>query len=179
MNKFLLPLAAFVLLAVVLGIGIKRSPEKSVIASVLIGRPAPEFNLPSLTDPTTKVSTSALRGKPYVLNVWGTWCVECRAEHSSLLELQKLGEVPIIGLNWKDDEAQALSWLSELGNPYAQIAVDKEGRTAIDWGVYGAPESFLIDAKGIVIHKHVGAMTLEVWRRDFLPRLTGRAAGAT
>jgi len=179
MNKFLLPLAAFVLLAVVLGIGIKRSPEKSVIQSVLIGRPAPEFNLPSLTDPSAKVSTSALRGKPYVLNVWGTWCVECRAEHQSLLALQKLGQVPIIGLNWKDDEAQALSWLSELGNPYAQIAVDKEGRTAIDWGVYGAPESFLIDAKGIVIHKHVGAMTLEVWQRDFLPRLNGQPAGTT
>lgn len=179
MNKFILPLAAFVLLAVVLAVGIRRSPEKSVITSVLIGRTAPEFNLPSLTDPNTKVSTTALRGKPYVLNVWGTWCVECRAEHQSLLELQKLGQVPIIGLNWKDDEAQALAWLSQLGNPYAQIAVDKEGRTAIDWGVYGAPESFLVDAKGIVVHKHVGVMTLEIWRKEFLPRLNGTPAGPT
>lgn len=179
MNKFLLPLAAFVLLAVVLGIGIKRSPEKSVIASVLIGRPVPDFNLPSLTDPNAKVSTAALRGKPFVLNVWGTWCVECRAEHAALLEVQKLGQVPIIGLNWKDDEGQALAWLAQLGNPYAQVAVDKEGRTAIDWGVYGAPESFLVDAKGIIVHKHVGVMTLEIWQKDFLPRLNPAPAGST
>jgi len=179
MSKFLLPLGAFALLAVVLAIGIKRAPEKSVIASAIIGKPAPQFTLPSLTDPSARVSTAALQGKPYVLNVWGTWCVECRVEHQSLLEVQRLGQVPIIGLNWKDDDAGALEWISQLGNPYAQIAVDKDGRTAIDWGVYGAPETFLIDAKGIVIHKHVGPMSLDIWKRDFEPRIASRKVNPT
>jgi cytochrome c biogenesis protein CcmG/thiol:disulfide interchange protein DsbE len=179
MNKFIVPLAAFALLVVVLAIGIKRSPEKSFIPSVLIGRPAPEFTLPSLTDPNTKVSSATLHGKPYVLNVWGTWCVECRVEHQSLLEIQGLGQVPIIGLNWRDEEAQALDWIAKLGNPYTQIAVDKDGSTAIDLGVYGAPETFLVDAKGIIIHKHFGPLSMQIWQRDFVPKLTGHPADPT
>jgi len=179
MNKFLWPLGAFALLAVVLAIGVKRAPEKSTIASVLIGRPAPAFDLPNLTNPSARVSTAALQGKPYVLNVWATWCGACREEHQSLLELQRLGQVPIIGLNWRDDDAGALEWITQLGNPYSQIAVDKDGRTAIDWGVYGAPETFLIDAKGIVIHKHVGPMSLDIWKRDFEPRIAGRKVNPT
>jgi cytochrome c biogenesis protein CcmG/thiol:disulfide interchange protein DsbE len=179
MNKFVVPIIAFALLVVVLGIGIKRSPEKSFIPSVLVGRPAPEFTLPSLTDPSTMVSSATLRGKPYVLNVWGTWCVECRVEHQSLLEIQKLGQVPIIGLNWRDDDAQALAWIAQLGNPYAQIAVDKEGHAAIDLGVYGAPETFLVDAKGIIVHKHFGPLSLAIWQRDFVPKLMGHPADRT
>lgn len=178
-NRFVLPLGAFVLLAVVLAIGVKHSPQNSVIKSVLIGHPAPEFTLPSLTDPTHPVSSKALLGKPYVLNVWATWCRECRLEHESLLQIQRLNQAPIIGLNWKDDDAGALAWIDQLGNPYTQIAVDKDGRTAIDWGVYGAPETFLIDANGIVIHKHVGPLSVQVWQRDFVPHLSGQPAGAT
>ncbi len=170
-NKFILPLVGFVVLVVILAIGIKRAPDKEVLASVLIGHPAPEFTLPSLTEPGSMVSSKTYLGKPYVVNVWATWCGECRVEHQSLLQLQQQSGVPIVGLNWKDDDAQALAWLAQLGNPYAQIAVDKEGRTAIDFGVYGAPETFLIDAKGIVIHKHVGALSMEIWQRDFAPRL--------
>jgi cytochrome c biogenesis protein CcmG/thiol:disulfide interchange protein DsbE len=178
-TRFILPLIAFAVLVAVFSIGIKRAPEKSVLASVLIGKPAPVFDLPSLTDPARRVSSKTLLGKPWLLNVWATWCGACREEHSSLLQIQQEGQVSIIGLNWKDEDAAALGWLGELGNPYTQIAVDKRGHAAIDWGVYGAPETFLVDAKGVVIYKHVGALSAEVWQREFLPRLTGRAPGST
>lgn len=171
MNKFLLPLGGFALLAIVLAIGVKRSPEKSTIPSPLIGRPAPAFALASLTDGNRIVRSSDLRGRPYLLNVWGTWCVQCRAEHAMLLEVQASKLAPLIGLNWKDEDDQALEWLARLGNPYDTVLVDRDGRTAIDWGVYGAPETFLVSAAGIVTYKHVGALTREVWAREFIPRL--------
>ncbi len=122
------------------------------------------------------MSSGQLKGRWYLFNVWGTWCVECRAEHSMLLEVRRAALVPLIGLDWKDDDAQALSWLAQLGNPYEVVAVDRSGRTAIDWGVYGAPETFLVNAEGIVVFKHVGALTPEVWTREILPRLPHPAA---
>jgi cytochrome c biogenesis protein CcmG/thiol:disulfide interchange protein DsbE len=176
MNRFVLPLGAFGLLAVVLAIGIKHSPNKGTIASPLIGKPAPRFSLPSLTDTNRTIRSVDLKGHWYVFNVWGTWCVACREEHTMLLEARQAAVVPIIGLDWKDDDSQALSWLAQLGNPYESIAVDRDGRTAIDWGVYGAPETFLVNPEGIVVHKHVGPLTREVWERDFLPRLPRQAA---
>src|SRR5207245_9002499 len=102
---------------------------------------------PSLTDGDRTVSATSLRGRWYLLNVWGSWCGTCREEHSMLLEVRQSGLVPLIGLDWKDDDAQALSWLQQLGNPYEVVAVDREGRTAIDWGVYAAPESFLVNPR--------------------------------
>jgi len=171
MNRFVVPLGVFALLVVVLWIGVLRSPEKSNIPSPLIGKPAPQFQLPNLTDPAAVVDSKQLRGRWYIFNVWGTWCSGCRAEHAQLLAMQQATTVPIVGLNWKDDEAQALQWLAQLGNPYTTIAVDKEGRIAIDWGVYGAPETFLVDPNGIVVHKHIGPLTPEAWARDFVPRL--------
>lgn len=176
MNRFILPLGAFAILAVVLAVGIKHSPEKGVIPSALIGKPAPEFTLPVLTDTGRTFSSKELKGKWYVFNVWGTWCVECRAEHSALLQIRNLGRIPLIGLDWKDDDPQALKWLSELGNPYEVVAADREGRTAIDWGVYGAPETFLVDPNGIVVYKYVGPLTLEAWQTQFVPRLPPQAA---
>jgi cytochrome c biogenesis protein CcmG/thiol:disulfide interchange protein DsbE len=110
-----------------------------------------------------------------VLNVWGTWCVGCRQEHGALLEIAQRGEVPIVGINWKDDREQALRWLRELGNPYVVNGSDDEGRVAIDWGVYGAPETFLVDGTGKVIFKHIAPLTVEIWERDFVPRI--RQAG--
>ena len=175
MNRFALPAAVFVLLVVVLAIGIKHSPNKGTIMSPLLGKPAPQFSLPNLTDPARVVSSAGLRGRWYLLNVWGTWCGECRAEHEMLLEVRRAAVVPLVGLDWKDDDAQALSWLAQLGNPYEVIAVDRSGRTAIDWGVYGAPETFLVNPQGIVVFKHVGALTPDVWTRDILPRLAPRA----
>ncbi len=178
MNRFLLPLGLFALLAVVLAIGIRHSPDKGLIASPLLGRPAPQFTLPNLTDPAHVVRSVDLKGRWYLLNVWGTWCVECRAEHDMLLTVHRSGRVPLIGLDWKDDDAQALAWLAQLGNPYDTIAVDRSGRAAIDWGVYGAPETFLVDPQGIIVYKHIGALSDEIWTREILPRLPPPAATA-
>jgi cytochrome c biogenesis protein CcmG/thiol:disulfide interchange protein DsbE len=178
MNRFALPAGVFGLLVVVLAIGIKHSPDKGTIMSPLLGKPAPQFSLPNLTDPARVVSSADLKGRWYLFNVWGTWCGECRAEHEMLLEVRRAAVVPVVGMDWKDDDAQALSWLAQLGNPYEVVAVDRSGRTAIDWGVYAAPETFLVNPQGIVVFKRVGALTPEVWTRDILPRLP-RAAGKT
>jgi cytochrome c biogenesis protein CcmG/thiol:disulfide interchange protein DsbE len=170
-NRFLVPGLVFLALAVVLFVGVVRSPNKSTQQSALLGKPAPEFDLPSLAQPDARVTLAQFAGRPWVLNVWGTWCVECRVEHDVLLEIARSNVVPIVGLNWKDDDALARQWLAELGDPYAVIAVDREGRTAIDFGVYGAPETFFIDERGIVQFRHVGPMTKAVWEREFLARL--------
>jgi cytochrome c biogenesis protein CcmG/thiol:disulfide interchange protein DsbE len=176
MNRFVLPLGIFALLAVVLAIGIKHSPEKGLIPSPLIGKPAPQFSLPSLTDANHIISSSGLRGRWYLFNVWGMWCGACREEHSMLLEVRRSGIIPLIGLDWKDDDARALSWLAELGNPYEVVAVDRQGRTAIDWGVYAAPETFLVNPQGIVVYKCIGELTRQVWEKEILPRLPARQA---
>jgi cytochrome c biogenesis protein CcmG/thiol:disulfide interchange protein DsbE len=178
MNRYVVPIGVFALLVVVLAIGIGRAPEKSIIKSVLLDKPAPQFVLPQLGD-AAPFDSRSLQGRWYVLNVWGTWCAECRAEHETLLEIQRSGRVPLVGLNWKDEDALATDWLSQLGNPYSHVALDREGRVAIDWGVYGAPETFLVDAAGVVRYKHVGPMTPEVWQREFLSRLPPAGAAAT
>lgn len=167
--RFLLPAAAFAVLVGFFVIGLQRDPGN--IPSPLIGKAAPAFSLESLGDPAWRVGSADFAGRPWLLNVWATWCVGCRDEHAALLTIARENRVPIVGLNWQDDRALALRWLAQLGNPYASVAYDPDGRTAIDWGVYGAPETFLIDAEGRVIRKHVGPMTLDVWRRDFLPLL--------
>lgn len=178
MKRFLLPLGLFALLVVVLAVGIQRAPEKSVIPSALIGRPAPAFVLPTLGN-TGSFDSASMRGGWYLLNVWGTWCAECRAEHEMLLEVSRSGRVPIVGLNWKDDDGAAAQWLQQLGDPYAVVPVDRDGRVAIDWGVYGAPETFLVDPSGTVIHRHVGPLTPAVWQQEFLSRLPPAAPAAT
>jgi cytochrome c biogenesis protein CcmG/thiol:disulfide interchange protein DsbE len=170
LNRFILPFVVFLALAGVLFIGVRHSPDKSTMASALLGKPAPAFELPVLGE-ARKLSSREFAGKPWVLNVWGTWCVACREEHEALLAISRLGQVPMVGLSWKDEDQAAQQWLAQLGNPYTVVAVDKEGRTAIDFGVYGAPETFLIDARGIVLYRHVGAMTLEVWQQEFMSRL--------
>jgi len=176
-SRFLLPLGVFLLLAVVLGIGIWHAPEKGVVTSPLLGKPAPQFSLPDLNQPTHQVRSVDLKGRWYLFNVWGTWCVECRAEHDMLLRVQRAGLVPLIGLDWKDDASQARAWLTQLGNPYQAVAVDTSGRVAIDWGVYGAPETFLVNPRGIVVYKHVGALTDAVWSKEILPRVSAAPPG--
>jgi len=175
-NRFALPVVLFAALGGVLYIGVVHSPNKSTMASALLGKPAPGFNLPLLGEPGKKLSLTQLAGRPWVLNVWGTWCVACREEHAALLAIARENRVPLIGLNWRDQDDAAQSWLAQLGNPYSAVAVDREGRTAIDFGVYGAPETFFIDAAGRVQYRHVGAMTAEVWQREFLSRLPRGAA---
>jgi cytochrome c biogenesis protein CcmG, thiol:disulfide interchange protein DsbE len=179
MNRFIVPIVAFALLVVVLAIGIRHAPEKGAIPSALLGKPAPSFALPNLTDPAHTVRSSDLKGRWYLFNVWGTWCFECRAEHQTLLEVRQAGVVPLIGLDWKDDETEARTWLEQLGNPYEAVAVDHGGRTAIDWGVYGAPETFLVNPQGLVVYKLVGPLTREVWAREILPRVSRQSAAGT
>ena len=177
MLKYLVPLAVFAVLGVFLWQGLDRNP--SYVPSPLIGKPAPAFKLPSLEDSAFAVDSTELRGRPYVLNVWGTWCVGCREEHEVLVRIAERRLVPIIGLNWKDNRDTARQWLAEFGNPYAVVAEDSEGRVAIDWGVYGAPETFLVGSDGVVLYKHVAPMTLDVWEKEFVPRLAAaRGPGA-
>lgn len=171
MIRFLIPGLVFLVLAGVLFVGVVHSPNKSTMQSALLGKPAPSFDLPVLDDPATRLTSAQLAGRPWVLNVWGTWCVECRVEHEVLMQIARRGELPIVGFDWKDEDEAAKEWLRQLGNPYSAVAVDKDGRAAIEFGVYGAPETFFIDARGIVQFRHVGAMTIEVWEREFVARM--------
>jgi cytochrome c biogenesis protein CcmG/thiol:disulfide interchange protein DsbE len=175
MNRFWLPLGIFAALVVVFGVALKRAPEKQFVASALIGKSAPAFVMPDLLQPGVNVDSATYKGKWVLLNVWGTWCVECRAEHAQLLAIQREGKVSVLGLNYKDDDDAARQWLQELGNPYAAVGVDKEGRVAIDYGVYGAPETFLINPQGIVVHKVVGVITPELWQTKLSPMVEGKS----
>src|ERR1044071_5452216 len=175
MNRFVLPLCGFVLLAVILYFGVQNSPDREHLRSVLIGKPAPQFVLPDLMNPGATISNAKFKGKPYLLNVWGTWCVTCRVEHPVLMQLAAKQAVPIVGLNWKDeDENAAHEWRQEFGNPYTAIAQDKTGREAINWGVSAAPETFLVDANGIVQYRLGTAMSPQIWEEEFVPRLNGK-----
>ena len=167
----ILPVTLFVVLVAFFIRGLELNPR--YVPSPLIGKAAPAFSLPALSDPQVTVTEAVLSGQPTLLNVWATWCVGCREEHDFLLELARTAGVPIYGLNWKDDAAAAQEWLEKLGNPYQAVAFDGEGRVAIDWGVYGAPETFLIGADGTVLYKHLAPLTAEIWEREFLPLLDG------
>ncbi len=167
--RYLIPVLIFAGLVAFFAIGLKRDPR--YIPSPLIGKPAPAFELSAVEDPARKVSSRDFQGRMYVVNVWGTWCVGCREEHATLLEIARSNVVPIVGLNWKDELPLAQQWLQQLGNPYVATAFDPEGRVGIDWGVYGAPETFLVDGNGVVQYKHIAPLTMEVWQREFLPRI--------
>lgn len=173
MLRYLIPVGLLAALVAFFFVGLGR--DKETLPSPLLGKPAPEFSLPRLDDPAQVVSNKDFAGQPYVLNVWATWCVGCRQEHDALLTIASRGEIPIVGLNWKDERDLAQQWLRELGNPYVVTAFDQEGRVAIDWGVYGAPETFLVDARGNVVHKHVAPLTVDIWEREFVPLLKQQA----
>jgi len=167
MNRFVIPLALFAGLVVFLAIGLGRDPHE--VPSPLINKPAPAFQLPQVHESTKTFSAQEMRGKVWLLNVWASWCVSCREEHSLLLELARSGEVPLYGLNYKDQRNDAISWLNELGNPYLLSAADLDGRVGIDYGVYGAPETYLIDRDGVIRFKHVGPLTPAVIQDKVLP----------
>jgi len=167
MLRYLVPLGLFLVLVVFLAIGLGRDPH--VIPSALINKAAPTFRLPQLKDPAKTFSAEDMRGKVWILNVWASWCVACRDEHPWLFEYARSGAVPIYGLNYKDQREDALAWLGELGDPYVLSAVDLDGRVAIDYGVYGAPESYVIDQNGTIRLKHVGPLTPDIWSQKVLP----------
>jgi cytochrome c biogenesis protein CcmG/thiol:disulfide interchange protein DsbE len=165
--RYLIPLVLFLVLVVFLAIGLTRNPDE--LPSALLDKPAPTFRLPQLKDPAKTFSADDMRGKVWVMNVWASWCVACRDEHQYLGGYAKSGTVPIYGLNYKDTSENALAWLEELGDPYVLSAVDADGRVGMDYGVYGAPETYLIDKSGTIRLKHVGPVTPDVWNKEFLP----------
>ena len=170
MNRLLLlPLVLFVGLVAFLMVGLRRDPHE--IPSPLINKPAPAFQLKQLQDPAKTFSVQDMRGKVWLLNFWGTWCVACREEHPLLIQYAKTGAVPIYGVDYKDERATALQLLEDEGNPYTVTASDPDGRLSIDYGVYGAPETFLIDRDGVIRYKQIGPITEESWAKEILPRV--------
>ena len=169
MTRFLLPLGAFLVLAGFLAVGLRLDPRD--VPSPLIDKPAPAFVATALARPEAMLRRDDLLGKVWVLNVWASWCAACREEHPLLVDFARRTAVPIYGLNYKDDRAAGLGWLRRFGNPYVDSLFDPEGRIGIDYGVYGVPETFVIDRTGVIRHKHVGPLTPAVLRDTIEPLL--------
>jgi len=169
MTRYLLPLGIFVVIAAFLAIGLRLDPRE--VPSPLINKPAPAFTLPQLHQPARQFSREDMKGKVWLLNVWASWCVACREEHPVLVELSKTNVVPIVGLNYKDERPDGLRWLGQFGDPYQLSVFDHEGRVGIDYGVYGVPETFLIDKAGIIRYKRIGVVTPEILRDKILPMI--------
>ncbi|MDX2217879.1 MAG: DsbE family thiol:disulfide interchange protein [Burkholderiales bacterium] len=165
--RFLLPLGIFAVLVYFLFKGLSLNPRE--VPSPLVDKPVPNFSLPKLHAPDQKLSATDLKGQVWLLNVWGSWCVSCRIEHPLLNEIAKNNIVPIYGLNWKDKREDAIGWLNKYGDPYVASVADIDGRVAIDFGVYGAPETFVIDKQGIIRMKHIGPISAESLQKDILP----------
>ncbi len=166
---FLIPLAAFFALATMLAFGLRLDPRE--VPSPLIDKPAPAFTLPRLDDPQQTIRLADLRGKVWMLNVWASWCVACREEHPLLVQFSRKRLVPIYGLDYKDKRVDATAWLTGFGNPYEASMFDEEGRVGIDFGVYGVPETFVIDQNGVIRLKHIGPLTPEVLATKIEPLL--------
>lgn len=175
MIRYILPLVAVVALIVFLSLGLTRGDPRA-LPSPFIGKPAPLFELPKLKDLESTISSEDLAGKFTLVNVWATWCAGCRQEHDFLLELSESNAIPIYGINWRDTRPEALQWISQLGDPYVASGYDVDGRVGIDWGVYGAPETFLVSGDGIVVHKHLGPLNRNIWEQDFIPLIDAGGA---
>ena len=167
MLKYIIPLLLFIILAVFLGLGLKLNPND--IPSPFINKPAPEFSAPKLNAPEQTLTPADLKGQVWLFNVWASWCVSCRAEHPILNQFAKQYAVVIIGLNYKDEPEDAKTWLKTLGNPYNVSIMDQDGRIGIDYGVYGVPETFVIDKKGLIRYKHTGPVSANDVQKIFLP----------
>ena len=165
--RWFIPLALFLVLAAFLWAGLSRDPHE--VPSPLIGKEAPAFRLAQLHAPERMLATADLRGKVWLLNVWASWCVSCRVEHPLLLELARTGLVSVYGLDYKDKPDEGQAWLAQNGNPYAISIVDQDGRVGIDYGVYGVPETFLIDKNGVIRYKQIGPLTVEALKNKILP----------
>ena len=169
MNRFVIPLILFALMVGLLGYGLNLDPKK--VPSPLIDKSAPTFSLAMLDDPSRQLSTADMLGQVWVLNVWASWCVSCRAEHAVISELARKDLVTVVGLNYKDEPDDAERWLQQFGNPYATSVIDRDGRVGLDWGVYGVPETFVIGADGLIKYKHIGPVTMESLNNKIMPVL--------
>lgn len=178
MNSRTIPLIGFVLLVVLLIAGLKIADKKTELPSPLIGKPAPAFDLPVLASPDKTMSKESLLGKPYLVNFWGSWCVTCRAEHPVVKQLADLNAVYIIGMNFRDERDDAIAWLKRWGNPYDVSLIDADGRLSVDFGVYAAPETFLVDPSGTIVFKHLGQLTWDVVENEILPRVSEMETGS-
>lgn len=167
----LVPIGIFLLLGILLAVGLKIADTKEDLPSPLIGKPMPAFSLPLLDREDVIVESAALIGEPLLVNFWASWCVTCRVEHPVIEDLAKSGVIRIVGMNFRDEPADAKAWLQRFGNPYDLIISDRSGRTSIDFGVYAAPETFLVDASGTIVFKQLGALTPEVIEQEILPRI--------
>ena len=167
MLKYIIPLLLFIIMAVFLALGLNLKPSE--IPSPLLNKPAPAFSAPKLQAPEEKLTPADLKGQVWLFNVWASWCVSCRAEHPVLNQLAQQHAVVIVGLNYKDEPNDAKNWLNTLGNPYNVSIMDQDGRIGIDYGVYGVPETFVIDKKGLIRYKHTGPVTAEDVQQTFLP----------
>lgn len=176
MLKYLLPFLLFIALAVFLALGLKLNPKD--IPSPLINKPTPAFSLPILGIPEKQLSNQDLQGQVWLLNVWASWCVSCREEHPVLLQFAQQSSVTLVGLNYKDQADAAIEWLTKLGNPYTVSLMDSEGRTGIDYGVYGVPETFVIDKHGIIRYKQTGTVTADNLEKVFMPLINQLEAEA-
>ena len=177
MNSRVLPLMAFVLLVALLVVGLKIADRKTQLPSPLIDKPAPAFDLPVLGQPGQTMSRESFLGTPYLVNFWASWCVTCRVEHPVITDLARSGALRVIGFNFRDENADAQAWLAQFGNPYEVTLVDLDGRISIDFGVYAAPESFLVDPSGVIVFKQLGAMTHDIIETEILPRLASMESG--
>ena len=166
-KKLLIPLGVFVVLCAFLLVGLWRDPRE--VPSPLIGKPAPPFVLAQLHEPAKTLGPADLKGQVWLLNVWASWCVSCREEHPLLVELGRAKVVPIVGLNYKDESAAGKRWLTQNGDPYTVSVVDRDGRVGIDWGVYGVPETFVVDKAGMIRYKQIGPITAEALEKKILP----------
>ena len=169
MNRFALPLIAVLIMIPILILGLRSDPSE--LPSQYIGKPAPDFELPTLKDASVMLKTSDMTGQPALVNIWATWCGGCRAEHGFLMELSRENTIPIYAVNWRDKRPEALQWLRQLGDPYVASAFDEDGRVGIDWGVYGAPETFLLNSAGEVVYRFTGPLNRVLWEQEFVPRI--------
>jgi len=175
MNRYLLPLGIFALLVLLLGVGLSLNPRE--VPSPLIGKPAPAFQLPQLHDPAKTFSPKELQGKVWVLNVWASWCAACRDEHPVLTALARSGIAPVYGLNYKDKRDEAIEWLKRFGDPYQASLFDADGRVGIDYGVYGVPETYVIDKQGVIRYKRIGPVTPDIVKQKFVPLIAELSRG--
>jgi len=167
MNRFLIPFGLFVVVVGFLAVGLTLNPRE--LPSPLVGKAAPDFSLPQLHDPGKVISSNDLKGKVWLLNFWASWCGGCKEEHPVLIHLAQSGAVPIYGMDYKDQREEALTWLREWGNPYPVVAVDEAGRVGINYGVYGVPETYVIDKAGVIRYKQIGPLREDILEKKILP----------